>query len=216
MADLRTLLKVTALITRPGNNRPELLLLRHPNAGIQLPSGTVEWDETVEMGLLREVREETGLVEVQLIGRLAVLDEKLPDDERAVLRLTKVFDEPASDASSAGHGLQRGAIVRVEGQAGKFSAVTYEWLDLDHDPPMRRGPFSGYVRRSLLTDRLERHFFHLVGGASTADTWPISTDGHIFQLFWTPLEPQPQLNPYQSRWLATLYPDLLASVRANR
>lgn len=216
MADFRTLQKVTAFITRPANNGIELLLFRHPTAGRQLPSGTVEWGETVELALLREVQEETGLSDVQIATRLAVLPERLPDDQRAVLRLTKVFDEPASDASSAGHGLRRGAVVRLNGQAGKFSAITLEELDMNLDPPTRQRRISGFVRSSLLTDRLERHFFHLIGGQGTPESWPVTTDGHVFQLFWVHLAPRPELNPAQSGWLAMVYSDLLASARASQ
>jgi 8-oxo-dGTP pyrophosphatase MutT (NUDIX family) len=212
---MRTLQKVTAFITRRGAAGPELLLFGHPSAGIQLPSGTVEWHETVEAALLREVQEETGLTEVEVISRLAVLPYTLPDNQWVVLRLTKVFDEPASDASSAGHGLGRGSIVRLDGRAGTFSAVTYEELDSNHEPPLATGRFSGYVRSSLLTNQLERHCFHLTCGQETPDTWPIWTDGHTFQLFWVPLLPRPELQPVQAAWLEAVYSDLLASAQAH-
>jgi len=215
MAKTRTLQKVTAFITRTGLDGPELLLFRHPTAGIQLPAGTVEWGETVESALLREVREETGLIEVRLVSLLAVLPVKLPDDQRAVLRFTKVFDEPVNDASSAGYGLGRGSLIRLDGQVGKFSVVTYEDLDYNHEPPRVLVRFSGFVRTSLLTNRLERHCFHLMTNQETLPTWSVVTDGHTFQLFWTPLVPRPALNPAQSEWLAAVYPILLDSVQGN-
>ena len=52
--------KVFAYIT----NRRRLLLFRHvyaPDAGIQVPAGTLEADESPEEGVLREAFEETGL-----------------------------------------------------------------------------------------------------------------------------------------------------------
>lgn len=41
-----TIGKVTALITRPKGEQRQLLLIRHPYAGIQIPAGTIEPGET--------------------------------------------------------------------------------------------------------------------------------------------------------------------------
>jgi len=43
-------------------------------AGYVLPKGGVDPGETVEQGALREIEEESGLTEVQLLGELAVLE----------------------------------------------------------------------------------------------------------------------------------------------
>lgn len=53
--------KVTAFITRERTGVKELLLFKHPTAGIQIPAGTVEEGETPEKAVKREVYEETGL-----------------------------------------------------------------------------------------------------------------------------------------------------------
>ena len=47
--------KVTAFVTRPRTTGTELLLFRHPNAGIQLPAGTVDLSESPVEAVLREV-----------------------------------------------------------------------------------------------------------------------------------------------------------------
>lgn len=65
--------KVVAYITR-GN---DLLVFSHthqPQAGIQVPAGTVETGETLEQAVLREAREETGLQEFQIRSFLATKD----------------------------------------------------------------------------------------------------------------------------------------------
>lgn len=57
---LVTIQKVLAYITR----RDELLVFTHrdfPEAGVQVPAGTVEEGETLDAAVLREVHEETGL-----------------------------------------------------------------------------------------------------------------------------------------------------------
>ena len=50
-----------------------LLVFEHtdfPEAGIQVPAGTVQIGESPEVAVLREAREETGLVGLQLVGEL--------------------------------------------------------------------------------------------------------------------------------------------------
>ncbi|MCX6043650.1 MAG: NUDIX domain-containing protein [Chloroflexi bacterium] len=61
--------KVFAYITRG----EQLLVFRHPyapEAGIQVPAGTVEPDEALDVAVLREAFEETGLANLQLMGLL--------------------------------------------------------------------------------------------------------------------------------------------------
>jgi 8-oxo-dGTP diphosphatase len=56
--------KVLAYITRWGSNGLELLVFEHvdaPEAGIQVPAGTVEEGETPAEAVLREAEEEVGL-----------------------------------------------------------------------------------------------------------------------------------------------------------
>ena len=47
--------KVTAFVTRERTAWGELLLFRHPFAGIQLPAGTVEPGESPDEAVVREV-----------------------------------------------------------------------------------------------------------------------------------------------------------------
>lgn len=61
--------KVFAYIT----HQDRLLVFSHPDfpeAGIQVPAGTVEQGETLQEAVLREAYEETGLVGLRLIGYL--------------------------------------------------------------------------------------------------------------------------------------------------
>ncbi len=68
--------KVLAYITRRRNGRTQLLVFTHrdfPEAGVQVPAGTVEPDEPVEAALFREVHEESGLTpeQVRLVAQVA-------------------------------------------------------------------------------------------------------------------------------------------------
>ena len=58
--------KAVAAVVRGDGAGAELLVFRHPLAGVQLPKGTVEPGETPAEGVLRELEEESGLrLEVQ-------------------------------------------------------------------------------------------------------------------------------------------------------
>ena len=66
--------KVLAYITRERDGRRELLAFTHrdyPEAGVQVPAGTVEPGEAIEAALFREIREESGLTNLRLVRKLA-------------------------------------------------------------------------------------------------------------------------------------------------
>jgi ADP-ribose pyrophosphatase YjhB (NUDIX family) len=70
--------KVFAYIT----HRNRLLVFSHtdfPEAGIQVPAGTLNDGEDPEVGVLREAWEETGLSGLQLLGLLGECDFPAPD-----------------------------------------------------------------------------------------------------------------------------------------
>lgn len=63
--------KVQAFIYRKSNNLPELLLFEHgPTKTHQLIRGTLEKDESLEQAILREIHEESGLEDVELVKKL--------------------------------------------------------------------------------------------------------------------------------------------------
>lgn len=207
---MRAIQKVTAFVTRYVEEKAELLLLEHPTAGIQLPAGTVELGEPLEAAVLREVAEETGLENVRIVGELGQINIELPDNERIITRVTKLFDAPASDASSAGgFGLTRGSPVRVVKFIGSFAEIICDPLDLSQTPPVRVNGIHGYVRQSLLAGTAERHLFHLELTQVVTEQFTAFTDGVPFRSFWTPLTPKPALHPYQQDWLDQIYPKLL-------
>lgn len=200
--------KVAAFVTRGRGAAAELLLFAHPSAGIQLPAGTVEIMEQSDSAVLREVWEETGLQNVQIKTRLGELRRELPSDERWVLRPTKIFATPASDADGVGFMLFRGSRIRHIANHDSFAHIAYDEYDLNQTPPVLLSYIEGFVRRSLLTRHSVRYLYHLVTTSETDPAWTIQADGHLFRCFWTPVQPKPKIVPGQQEWLDIVY-DLL-------
>lgn len=70
--------KVVAYITRGA----ELLVFEHrdyPDAGIQVPAGTVEDNEDLERAAIREAEEESGLTDLQMVRYFGSQDFEDPD-----------------------------------------------------------------------------------------------------------------------------------------
>src|SRR5687768_12307239 len=84
-SSLPSLNKVLAYITRLRGGGYELLVFRHrdfPEAGVQVPAGTVEPDEDLVTALMREVEEETGVGSFKLARLLGAYDWQHPDTLR--------------------------------------------------------------------------------------------------------------------------------------
>ncbi len=68
--------KIVAYITRQRGSKTQLLVFEHidfPDAGVQVPKGTVEPGEAIEHAAAREIREETGLTQLdglRYIGKM--------------------------------------------------------------------------------------------------------------------------------------------------
>ena len=201
MGNLKFIKMVTAFITRGATEEADLLLFEHPDACIQLPAGTVEVTERPEEAVFREAAEETGLTGLRMIKLLGRQSYSLVDGDMAILRLTKLFDQPAYDSSSGGLALTRGSSVRVKGKVGEFSLVHGDALDLKANEAERINHVEGYVRTSLLTNQMERYFYHLQSHDSHYDQWDVSVDGLVLRCFWTPLRSNVKLNQWQQPWL---------------
>ena len=208
---IRIVEKVTAFVTRWQREGPELLVLQHQLTGHQLPAGTVEINESPENAVLREVAEETGLVDVKIVKYLGSIESTLSGNERVILLTTKLFSSPAYDSSSEGYMLGRGLPIRVTDNIGKFSAILCDPLDLHEQPPVRRHDVSGYVRSSVLGKQIRRHMFQIKPEARTPDTWQTQADGHVFELQWLRLDPPSKLHLAHSEMLDSIYEKLVVN-----
>jgi 8-oxo-dGTP pyrophosphatase MutT (NUDIX family) len=93
--------KVLIYLLRPATGAPELLVFEHrdfPDAGVQVPAGTVEPGEALEAAAYRELAEESGLAagEVRLVRKLTDFPEPAFNQHRHVY----IF-EPAGSLPAA-------------------------------------------------------------------------------------------------------------------
>jgi len=91
--------KALAYITRQHDGQTQLLVFKHrdfPEAGVQIPAGTVEPGEPVEAALFREIREESGVTgqQVQLVRKLAEFPDPAWGNVRHVFHLVATVDLP--------------------------------------------------------------------------------------------------------------------------
>ncbi|HEU0285978.1 MAG TPA: NUDIX domain-containing protein [Nocardioidaceae bacterium] len=92
--------RVACYVTRRHDGRVELLVFEHrdeADAGTQVPAGGIDPGESYGDAAVREVREETGLTGVEVVGRLGESDRPHPESGEA--RLTTYVHLRALDRS---------------------------------------------------------------------------------------------------------------------
>ena len=205
--------KVTALVTRDSEVGSDVLLFEHPYAGIQIPAGTVEGDETPEEAVMREVAEETGLSSVAIQRYLGYDEERLPEGQGVIVEPTRVYARPDLDSFDWAR-LRRGIRVEVTRAEEGFSQVKYEELDRVPDPQYVSMCIIGWVPDRVLSRTQRRHFFHLEASGHSEERWTVRADNHLWTVFWASLRDLPEIVRPQNKWLKHLRercPGLMAS-----
>ena len=198
--------KVTAFIIRERNGFKELLVFKHPTAGIQIPAGTVEAGEDLETAVKREAYEETGLRLVEIEGYLGCIENELAEGERIIAETTQVYIQPSLNAMPYAKKLTRGLTVDYHTTQNAFTHVSYIQYDKHPNPTCIRYNITGWVPNENISAQKKRHFFQLTTQEETADAWELKSDrGHIFKPYWTPLSPKPNIISPQDKWLDFVY-----------
>ena len=200
--------KVTAFIIREKAGVKELLVFKHPTAGVQIPAGTVEKGEDIQTAVKREVYEETGLQFVEIENYLGCFENELENNERIISETTQVYIEPNLRAIPYKRKLPKGLTVDYLSTQGDFTRISYIEYEYDkfHKPICIDTNITGWVPNENLSAQKKRHFFLMSTQEETADTWELKSDmGHIFKPYWTLLSPKPEIIPPQDRWLDFVY-----------
>jgi 8-oxo-dGTP pyrophosphatase MutT (NUDIX family) len=117
--------RVLAYVTRERHGRTELLVFEHrddPQAGTQVPAGRLEAGETLHEGLLRELHEEAGIEDADVVRELQILGDRESEYEEHAFELHLRRDHPDSwDHVVQGDGDDAGMV------------FTYRWLPVDSD-----------------------------------------------------------------------------------
>jgi 8-oxo-dGTP pyrophosphatase MutT (NUDIX family) len=193
--------KVTAFVVRQGGAGRELLILQHPFAGLQLPAGTVEPGETPEAGALREAQEETGLVALEIVRRLDVVETDLRPRGLAILRRTQTVYSRPDPSSFDWAAIRSGLWVDVLREQEGWAHVRFTEWDVWPNPNYASYEITGWLPADAVS-RVERRSFYLLRLTAPApERWTAQSDQHTFTLFWAPLASLPELVTGQQQWL---------------
>ena len=200
--------KVTAFIIREKDGVKELLVFKHPTAGVQIPAGTVEKGEDIETAVKRETYEETGLQFVEIENYLGCFENELENNQRIIAETTEVYIEPSLTAIPYKRKLPKGLTVNYLSTGEDFTHISYIVYEYDkfHKPIRIDTNITGWIPNENLSAQKKRHFFLMSTQEETADAWELESDlGHIFKPYWTPLSPKPQIISPQDKWLDFVY-----------
>ena len=206
--------KVSAFITQERNGIKMLLVFKHPTAGIQIPAGSVETGEDIQTAVKRETAEETGLKNVTIEKYLVCIENELDERQRIITETTQVYITPDLNAIPYKRKLTRGLTVDYHATQADFTHISYTEYEYDRhfNPTCIDYKIKGWIPNEKLSAQKKRHFFHLTTPEETEDMWELKSDmGHIFQPYWTPLSPKPQIIPPQNRWLDFVYEKILCN-----
>ena len=199
----RIIEKVTAFVTRTTVVGLELLLFEHPNAGIQISARTLNHGETPEEAALREVVEETGLMDATISQYLGANVEKLPKDQRVIAEHTKVYAQPDLTSFDWAY-IRPGITVSVHRKVTGFTQIKYKEFNRVPDPQYVSMSIKGWVPDKVLAHIRLRHFYHLEFFGKSEDRWQKVADNHTFTLFWASLDALREIISPQDEWLVFL------------
>ena len=200
--------KVTAFIIRERNGVKELLVFKHPTAGVQIPAGTLEEGEDIETAVKREAYEETGLQSVEIENYLGCFENELENNQRIIAETTQVYIEPNLRAIPYKRKLPKGLTVDYLSTQKDFTHISYIEYEYDkfHKPVCIDANITGWAPNENLSAQKKRHFFLMSTQEKTADAWELKSDrGYIFKPYWTPLSPKPEIISPQDKWLDFVY-----------
>ena len=123
-------LKAYAYVLRQHHGQTQLLVFTHrdhPEAGLQVPGGTLEPDETPVQGVLREVAEESGLTALHVDGLVERCRVQDPGSGRWMVRHFFLLRVPSEQEQELPDHWEHTVTAGEEDQGLVFC---YQWLPL--------------------------------------------------------------------------------------
>ena len=124
-----TIHKVTAFITRERPEGRQILLFQHPQAGVQIPAGTVDEGEDWQTAVIREATEETGLTQLTIHRYLGQIENELAAGEAILNQDSHIFSQPDASSLPFAPLMSRGMTFEVGEQVGSFHHTIYTEYD---------------------------------------------------------------------------------------
>ncbi len=195
--------KVVAFVIRGEGMAVQLLTIDHPDAGWQLPAGTVEEGEEPDTAVCRELYEEANLTNLALVHKLATFNQ-LTGNQRVMRQTVQLQASTESDAPLLPHILRRGWYVReVMRQKGMVQVCYEERMHHGNQPGEVLLSWQGWVSETAVTPTLIRHLYHFRPCTELPDEWLADPGDHghkSWRLFWQPLT-SAELVQGQQEWL---------------
>ena len=100
--------------------------------------------------------------------------------------------------------------IRSQPAQNGFIYAQRQELDYNQNPPKLMEQVEGWVPAVSVTRQQRRHYFQIgLKSADTPERWVVKGDhGQEWSLYWTPLDPRPQLLGWQNDWLAHVIDEL--------
>lgn len=203
--------KVSCYVLRDGPHGRELLVFAHPTAGVQVPAGSVEPREAPESAALREVSEETGLTDLSALSLLKTEVSDPTGDRRVLLEAVKLSRRPQQTAPFDAESVEigRGWKVRELGREGRLAHVVYEDYKYSNGKLILKDEYTGWVPVSALAEKVVRYHYKITFNGVSSESWQCKSDhDFVFQVYWLPLAPKPELVNGQQEWLDSVYHQL--------
>ena len=194
---MNTLEKVTCFIV---NEKEQIALFKHPFAGYQIPSGTVEIGEGHRKAALREAEEESGLEQLEIIKLLGKEREILSNNEFAIYQKSIVYGRPDS-TSFDWASIRRGIRIIKNRECGEWSHITYREMNDALEPEYITYEITGWVKSKNITNLQCRYFYLLKYSGPLKSKWVVETDNHHFTLSWYDVNDFDIISDSQKVWL---------------
>ena len=151
--------------------------------------------------VMREVYEETGLTEVELLEDIGIEHCTMRDDERVVLCTIPTRTAPTNTATLVDLHLRRGIYVRELSRANGYAEVAYEdWAIVNGEHQVNQ-QIKGWIPETAVTSHVERHFYHVRALESPDRPWNCFAEGRYqFHLYWQDIHKATNLLSFQEVW----------------